>query len=107
VPAPAPEPKVPAAVATPAPVEAVPAPVPAAAKGAFEITISPKTAQILLDGLPVPAGRHEVSANENHQVAVESKGYKTVQQYYKVKPGETRRIDILLEKEEKRSFFGF
>ena len=57
--------------------------------------------------MPVPAGRHEVSANENHQVAVESKGYKTVQQYYKVKPGETRRIDILLEKEEKRSFFGF
>ena len=97
----------PAAVATPAPVAAAPAPATVAAKGAVEITVSPKTAQVLLDGLPVPAGRHEVSANENHQIAVESKGYKTVQQYYKVKPDETRRIDILLEKEEKRSFFGF
>ncbi|MBP7637729.1 MAG: protein kinase, partial [Kiritimatiellae bacterium] len=106
-PAPAPAQEVPAAVATPAPVAAAPAPATVTAKGAFEITVSPKTAQVLLDGLPVPAGRHEVSANENHQIAVESKGYKTVQQYYKVKPDETRRIDILLEKEEKRSFFGF
>ena len=105
VPAPVPAQQAPVAVAAPAPV--APAPAPVVAKGAFEISVSPKTAQVHLDGLPVPAGRHEVSANENHQVAVDSKGYKTVQQYYKVKPGETRRIDILLEKEEKRSFFGF
>jgi len=34
-------------------------------------------------------------------------GYKRIEQYYKAKPGETRKIDILLEKEVKRSFFGF
>jgi len=103
--APAPVTEPPVTAAKPAPAAAAPAPV--EAKGAFEITVSPKTAQILLDELPVPAGRYVVSADENHQIVVECKGYKTVQQYYTVKPGETRRIDILLEKEDKRSFFGF
>ena len=74
---------------------------------AIEITLSPKTAQVTVDDQPAQAGRMEVTPNENHKVTVVCQGYKPVQQYYKVRPGETRKIDILLEKEIKKSFFGF
>jgi serine/threonine protein kinase len=111
-----PEPAVAATVQPPGGGEAVKAEAPvapaapaksvAAGDSAFEITVSPKTAAVSVDGLPAAAGRVEVTPNENHKVTVECKGYKPVQQYYKVQPGETRRIDILLEKEAKKSFFG-
>ena len=78
-----------------------------AAKAALEITLSPKTAELALDGAAATAGRNEVTPNENHKVSVSCPGYKPVQQYYKVRPGETRKIDILLEKEPKKSLFGF
>ena len=54
----APAPEAPATAAKSAPVAAAPAP--ATAKGTFEITVSPKTAQVLLNGLSVPAGRYVV-----------------------------------------------
>lgn len=101
--------------ATPVPVPATgaatpPAAVPPSAEHGvtmFDIIVSPKQAQVLVNGRPAAAGQVPVAPNENHQVSVTCKGYKPVQQYYRVKPGETRRIDILLEKEEKRSFLGF
>ncbi len=93
----------PAAPATPP----QPSPAPAAGAAAFDIAISPKTSEILIDGKPAAAGRVEVTANENHKVTASCPGYKPVQQYYKVRPGETRKIDILLEKEPKKSLFGF
>ena len=68
--------------------------------------MSPKTANILVDGKPAAAGRTEVTPNENHKLSVECEGYKPVQQYYRVGAGETRKIDILLEREAKKSFFG-
>ena len=79
----------------------------AAGATAIEITVSPRQAVVQVNGERVTAGRVAVTPEENHEVAVTCKGYKPVKQYYRVKPGETRRIDILLEKEEKRSFFGF
>ncbi len=96
-----PEPAAPASVAAPAAT-------PARATGAavMEISVSPKTATVLVDGKTVDAGRVEVLPNENHKLAVVCEGYKPVQQYYRVRPGETRKIDILLEKEPKKSLFG-
>ena len=75
-------------------------------KAYFEISVSPRDATVLVDNNPA-SGRVEVSAGENHRVSASLKGHKTVEQYYRVKPGETRKIDLLLEKEEKRSLFGF
>jgi serine/threonine protein kinase len=72
----------------------------------MDITVSPKTATVSVDDKAVEAGRVEVVPNENHKVSVKCEGYKPVQQYYKVRSGETRNIDILLEKEPKKSFFG-
>ena len=68
--------------------------------------MSPKAAVILIDGNKVDAGPVEVTPDENHKVLVELPGYKPCEQYYRVKPGETRKIDILLEKAQKKSFFG-
>ncbi|MDD4024720.1 MAG: serine/threonine protein kinase [Kiritimatiellae bacterium] len=103
-PAAAPEP----AVAAPPPTEGGEAAAAASAstQAYFEISVIPREATVLVDGKPV-TGRTGVSAGENHQVSASLKGYKTVEQYYRVKAGETRKIDLLLEKEEKRSFFGF
>ncbi|MDD2455560.1 MAG: hypothetical protein PHE10_04435, partial [Kiritimatiellae bacterium] len=56
---------------------------------------------------PSPIRITDATTGENHQVSASLKGYKTVEQYYRVKAGETRKIDLLLEKEEKRSLFGF
>ncbi len=72
---------------------------------AFNISVIPRTAVIKVNGKVVLAGRIGVEPDENHQVQVSCKGYKTVEQYYRVKPGETRRIDVMLEKEVKRSIF--
>ncbi|MDD4101691.1 MAG: serine/threonine protein kinase [Kiritimatiellae bacterium] len=105
------------ATAPPAPAEPAPAvPAPPAggeaasaapsAKAHFEISVIPREATVLVDGQPA-SGLVEVSAGDNHQVSASLKGYKTVEQYYRVKPGETRKIDLLLEKEERRSLFGF
>jgi hypothetical protein len=83
---------------------AVPA---AVSSAAFEIRVNPRNAVVSVDGRSVTAGSVlAVTPNENHKVTVECVGYKSVQQYYKAKPGETRKIDILLEKEIKKSFFG-
>ncbi len=102
------------AVAAPQPTPLTPAAEPAAAAvpaagpvGYFEITVSPKTAAVLVDDSPVPSERVEVTSGENHKVSASLKGYKPVEQYYKVNAGETRKIDLLLEKEKSRSIFGF
>ncbi|MDD4017589.1 MAG: hypothetical protein PHV28_06550, partial [Kiritimatiellae bacterium] len=94
----------PAVPATPSAPASAPA---AAGKAFFEITVAPKEAAIEVDGKTVSAGRVEVSSDENHKVTATCQGYKPVGQYYRVKPGETRKIDLLLEKEIKRSLFGF
>lgn len=75
-------------------------------KAALEITVSPKNATITVDGNAIKAGRVEVAPHENHKVIVEAPGYTASLQYYRVKAGETRKIDILLEKSTKKSFFG-
>ena len=70
------------------------------------IAVSPKGAALQLDGTAAEAGRVQVAPDETHKISATLKGYKPVEQYYKVKAGETRTIDILLEKET-RSFLGF
>lgn len=99
----------PVATAIAAPTTPAVAPSVAPGGAALDITVSPKTAEVAVDGKAVPAGKTaEVTPNENHKVTVSCEGYKPVQQYYRVKPGETRKIDILLEKEQKKSsLFGF
>ncbi len=81
---------------------------PAAATGpaVLDIAVSPKGAVVSVDGKPTAVGRVEVTPNENHKVLIECEDHKPVQQYYKVNAGETRKIDILLEKIPKKSFFG-
>ena len=107
VPVPRPSPAPAAVAVAPANVPAS-APAPAAAQsGFFDIAVSPRSAAILLDGNPAESGRVQVSADESHKVTATLKGYKPVEQYYRVKKGETRKIDILLEKEERRSILGF
>jgi hypothetical protein len=96
----------PAEPAAPAVAPAAPAASAESAAAALDISLSPKAAKVSVDGKEVPTGRVEVAPNENHKVSVECEGYKPVQQYYRVRPGETRKIDILLEKEPKKSFFG-
>ena len=89
-----------------APASSASAPPTASGGTALDITVSPRDALVSVDDKTVTAGSAvEVTPNENHKVTVECVGYKSVQQYYKVRPGETRKIDILLEKERKRTFF--
>ncbi|MDX9867849.1 MAG: serine/threonine-protein kinase [Kiritimatiellia bacterium] len=104
---------VPAATAKPAaapPAAAAAKPpeaVPAAPKTFFQLSVSPKIGILMVDGKVVDAGLVEVEPGVNHKVEAVCQGYKPVEQYYKAKSGETRKIDILLEKEVKRSLFGF
>jgi serine/threonine protein kinase len=77
-----------------------------AGKGVLQISIVPRLATLTVDGNIVRAGSVEVTADQNHKIQVESPGYKTCLQYYRVKSGETRKIEIFLEKSAKKSFFG-
>ena len=101
-------------VVKPAVVEPVPqvvrevAPVAASShRGVLNIVVAPRMAAIKVDGNSVTAGRVEVSPDENHQVSVEAPGFKSCLQYYRVRAGEVRKIEILLEKDVKRSLFGW
>jgi len=78
----------------------------ASGKGVLDITVSPKTAIIMVDGVVITTRSIEVTPDENHKVLVEAPGYKVCLQYYRVRAGETRKIDILLEKMAKKTFFG-
>lgn len=75
--------------------------------GVLNISVAPRTADIRVDGIKVNAGSVEVSPNENHKITVESPGYKPFAQYYRVRSGDARKIEIFLEKEVKRSVFGW
>lgn len=75
--------------------------------GVLNISVAPRLAGITVDGLGVKAGSVEVSPNENHKVMVEAPGYKPCIQYYRVRSGEVRKIEIFLEKEARRSVFGW
>lgn len=75
--------------------------------GVLNIVVAPRLAAIKVDGNSVKAGRVEVSPGENHQVMVEAPGFKSCVQYYRVRAGEVRKIEILLEKDIKRSMFGW
>jgi serine/threonine protein kinase len=77
-----------------------------AGKGMLMITVVPRMATLMVDGNIVKAGNLEVTPGENHKVQVEASGYKPCIQYYRVKAGETRKIEIFLEKAAKKSFFG-
>lgn len=101
-----PQPRPSTAAATPPPGSEAAAAASAATQAYLEISVIPREATVLVDGQPA-TGKVEVSAGENHQVNVSLKGYKTVEQYYRVKAGETRKVDLFLEKEERRSLFGF
>lgn len=78
----------------------------AAGKGVLNISVAPRVAVIMVDGNVVRAGAIEVTPDENHKVQVLADGYKPCLQYYRVKSGEVRKIEIFLEKVAKRSFFG-
>ncbi|MEI6564284.1 MAG: protein kinase, partial [bacterium] len=75
-------------------------------KGVLDITVAPRTATIMVDGNLVKAGSLEVAPDDNHKIMIEAPGYKMCLQYYRVRAGEVRKIEIFLEKEAKRSFFG-
>ena len=81
-------------------------PVVSAGKGMLMINVVPRTATLMVDGNIVKAGNLEVTPGENHKIQVEASGYKPCLQYYRVKAGETRKIEIFLEKAAKKSFFG-
>ena len=49
----------------------------------------------------------EVEAGTNHRVDISCAGYKPIRQFYRVEAGETRKVDILLQKGKSRSLFGF
>ncbi len=77
------------------------------AKSYLEISVSPSKATVRLDGRTVEPGKIEVEPDINHMVEISSPGYKEVKQFYKVSPGTTRKVDILLQKGKSRSIFGF
>ena len=95
----------PAIVPSVTPPAAVAKPVVPAGKGMLMITVVPRMATLMVDGNIVKAGNLEVTSGENHKVQVEASGYKPCLQYYRVKAGETRKIEIFLEKAAKKSFF--
>jgi serine/threonine protein kinase len=97
---PAATPPAPVAPAASPPAVSVPA-----GKALLNIVVSPRGGTLTVDENTVAPGAIEVTANENHRVRVEFPGYKPYEQYYRVKAGESRRIDILLEKAQKKSFF--
>jgi len=76
-----------------------------AGKGLLDITIIPRTAALAVDGMTVKAGGVEVTPEETHKVSVEAPGYKPCLQYYRVKPGEVRKIEIFLEKAARRGLW--
>lgn len=88
-------------VAAPTPKKSVPV-----GKGMLDITVSPRSAVVTVDGNVVSAGSIDVTPDENHKVQVEAPSFKTCLQYYRVRAGECRKIDILLEKAPKKSLFG-
>ncbi|MFH0907380.1 MAG: protein kinase [bacterium] len=77
----------------------------AADMGTFRITVSPKTARILLDEQEIQAGDITVSSDDNHKLHVEAPGYETYDQSYRVGAGKVKTIDILMTKEKKKSGF--
>ena len=77
-----------------------------AGKGILMINVVPRIATLMVDGSLVKAGNLEVTPDENHKIQVEAAGYKPCLQYYRVRAGETRKIEIFLEKAAKKSFFG-
>jgi len=77
------------------------------AKSYLEISVSPARATVQLNGREVQTGKIEVEPDINHMLEISSPGYKEVKQFYKVAPGSTRKVDILLQKGKSRSIFGF
>lgn len=80
------------------------APVPAVANsagGVLRISISPKAARVWVDDQEVQPGDVAVSSGENHTVRAEAPGCVTYEQSYRVQPGKTRAIDILLERKKR------
>ena len=75
-------------------------------KGRLDISVAPKLATIMVDGAIVRTGSIEVTPDENHKVQVEMSGYKPCLQYYRVRSGDVRKIEIFLEKATKHSLFG-
>ncbi len=73
--------------------------------GVFQISVSPRTAIVSVDGAVVDQGNLTVSSEDNHKLHVEAPGYQTYEQYYRVGTGKTKTIDILLTKEKKKSGF--
>ena len=82
------------------------APVAAGGKGMLTITVIPRMATLMVDGNIIKVGSIEVTPDENHKVFVEAQGYKPCLQYYRVRKGENRKVEIFLEKAVKKSLFG-
>ncbi|MDD2600739.1 MAG: serine/threonine-protein kinase [Kiritimatiellae bacterium] len=91
----------------PAKVEAQPPAVVEHTKSYLEISVSPANATLQVDGRTVEAGKIEVEPEKNHRIEVSCPGYKSVKQFYKVSSGDTRKVDVLLQKGSSRSIFGF
>jgi hypothetical protein len=84
-----------------------PAPPAEVAKSYLKITVSPSKATVKIDDREVKAGIVEVEPDRNHMVEITCPGYKAIKQFYRVESGETRSVDILLQKGKSRSLFGF
>ena len=84
-----------------------PSPPAAVAKSYLKISVSPSKATVKIDDREVGAGTIEVKPGRNHRLEVSCPGYKSVKQFYRVEPGKTRTVDILLQKGKSRGLFGF
>lgn len=76
--------------------------------GTLEIAATPTGAAIYVDDKLIGSNTVVIADDINHKIRVEMAGYKTYEQYYRVRAGEKKTIDVLLEKnKERKSFFGF
>ena len=78
----------------------------AAGPGILEIVTTPAEANVFVDDKRVEKKTVSVDSSVNHKVRVECPGYQPHEQSYRVKPGQKRSLEILLQKETKKGFFG-
>ncbi|MBN1669532.1 MAG: FHA domain-containing protein [Kiritimatiellae bacterium] len=75
--------------------------------GTLQITTTPGGADIYVDGTLIEGNTVQVSAQVNHKVRIELDGYKPHEQHYRVRAGQTKTVDVLLQKESgKKSRWG-
>jgi len=84
------------------PIEKAP---PSGEMGVLEIVVNPAAALVYVNDKLLKKKSLSLDPSVNHAVRIECPGYKTHRQYYRVRAGKTRTVEILLQKEKKRSGF--